>query len=157
MQNFIRQNFFLRTFCDGLKRFIKTLIQFKNIVAENFFHMIKNFFVSNARTNIKSVFRHKKTVRNIFFVVEFIIRKIFFGNIRHGVKQIQSRLNKIKNFFHMNQSFQKKICRRKVTHLQKFKKQELFMPTIFLAKSKNLKIFNSKTGTLFAKLFGKLS
>ena len=112
MQNFIRQNFLRSKIFYCLKTFVKTLIEFKNIVAELVFNEVENFFISDARTNFKSIFSNKKSIRNIFFIVELVVRKFFFRKIRHSFKQIQRCFYKIKNFFHFKNSFQLKRRRK---------------------------------------------
>ena len=112
MQEFICQNLLWREVIYCVERFIKTLIELKNIVAELVFNEVENFFISDARTNFKSIFSNKKSIRNIFFIVERVICKFFFRKIRHSFKQIQRCFYKIKNFFHFKNSFQLKRRRK---------------------------------------------
>ena len=100
MQEFICQNLLWSEIFYCVKTFVKTLIEFKNIVAELVFNEVGNFFISNARANFKSLFSNKKTFRKIFFIVELVICKFFFRKIRHSFKQSQCCFDKFKNFFH---------------------------------------------------------
>ena len=88
VQKLVYEDFLRRKTCDGPKRLIKTLIQLKNIVTEPVFKEIEH--ISDARAGFKGVFGDKKAVREIFFVVERVIRKIFARKAWCGSEKVQN-------------------------------------------------------------------
>ena len=98
VEEFIYQKFLRRRAGDCPERFIKALIQFKNIVAKIIFKEREKFFVGNDGKGFECFFRDKKSVGEIFLIVQNLRRVNFSFDMWYGSKQAQRGADEVKNF-----------------------------------------------------------